>query len=320
MIRALAVANDPIVEEAANDYLAASGSATGAVLCGFFAAAGAYGGVLMGPISILVAGTGQGARAFDGRLRQPGQGSKRPRGLKAEEDVPDQAKIAVPASIPAAMVAYAYDGGQSLASILRPGIQRAARAGADARSSLLRQVRSSGAATFSDTSFVRSMLRVAGPSQGGLLTPTDFSKISDVDREATQLPHPSGKLFVPPWEESGPDADANALGAGAAVIAADVRGQLAALTYRRLVDGYTLDELELDVPLAGAPVRRGKRRVAPGACIPAPAAIGVLSDPKGAWVEVMATPSSPRLDLDSDSRLCLRREPSTKAVERGSST
>lgn len=316
MSRSLATATDPIVEEAANDYLAASGSATGAVLCGFFAAAGAYGGVLLGPVSILVGGTGRGARAFDGRLRQPGQGIKRPRGVKAEDAVPDQARIAVPASIPAAMVAYAYDGGQSLTSILRTGIQRATRAGAEARAGLLRQVRSSGAATFAETSFVRSMLRIAGPSQGGLLTPTDFSKISDVDHEAVSVAHPGGNLFVTPWEPDGEGADSEAFGSGAAVIAADVRGQLAALTYRRLVDGYPLEELELDVPLAGSPVRRGERRVAPGACIAAPAAIGLLSDEKGAWIEVMATPGSARLVADSAVRLALRRDPASKEVQR----
>ncbi|HMR76469.1 MAG TPA: hypothetical protein PKD61_15210 [Polyangiaceae bacterium] len=316
MSRSLATATDPIVEEAANDYLAASGSATGAVLCGFFAAAGAYGGVLLGPVSILVGGTGRGARAFDGRLRQPGQGIKRPRGVKAEDAVPDQARIAVPASIPAAMVAYAYDGGQSLTSILRTGIQRATRAGAEARAGLLRQVRSSGAATFAETSFVRSMLRIAGPSQGGLLTPTDFSKISNVDHEAISVAHSGGNLFVTPWEPEGEDADSEAFGSGAAVIAADVRGQLAALSYRRLVDGYPLEELELDVPLAGSPVRRGERRVAPGACIAAPAAIGLLSDEKGAWIEVMATPGSARLDAESAARLALRRDPASKEVQR----
>lgn len=316
MSRSLATATDPIVEEAANDYLAASGSATGAVLCGFFAAAGAYGGVLLGPVSILVGGTGRGARAFDGRLRQPGQGIKRPRGVKAEDAVPDQARIAVPASIPAAMVAYAYDGGQSLTSILRTGIQRATRAGAEARAGLLRQVRSSGAATFAETSFVRSMLRIAGPSQGGLLTPTDFSKISNVDHEAISVAHSGGNLFVTPWEPEGEDADSEAFGSGAAVIAADVRGQLAALSYRRLVDGYPLEELELDVPLAGSPVRRGERRVAPGACIAAPAAIGLLSDEKGAWIEVMATPGSARLDAESAVRLALRRDPASKEVQR----
>jgi gamma-glutamyltranspeptidase/glutathione hydrolase len=316
MSRSLAIATDPIVEEAANDYLAASGSATGAVLCGFFAAAGAYGGVLMGPISILVAGTGRGARAFDGRLRQPGQGIKRPRGVKPEEAVPDQARIAVPASIPAAMVAYAYDGGQSLTSILRTGIQRATRAGAEERAGLLRQVRGSGAATFAETNFVRSMLRIAGPSQGGLLTPTDFSKVSDVDHDAVAMPHPEGNLFVTPWEADGEGADVDAFGSGAAVLAADVRGQLAALTYRRLVDGYPLDDLELDVPLAGSPVRRGERRVAPGACIAAPAAIGVLADDKGAWIEVLATPGANRLQAQSTARLALRRDPATKNVQR----
>lgn len=316
MTRALAIATDPVVEEAANDYLAASGSATGAVLCGYFAAAGAYSGVLMGPTTMLVAGTGRGARAFDGRLRQPGLGSKRPRGFKADEEIPDSARIAVPTSIPALMIAYAYDGGQSLSSILRPGIQRAQRAGAEARAALLRQVRSAGAATFSDASFVRSLLRVAGPSQGGLLSPADFSQVKDIDHDAVARDEQDGKLFVAPWEESGGEADALALGGGAGIIAADVRGQFAALVYRRLVDGYTIDELELDLPLVAAPVLRGERRVAPGARIETPAPLGILADAKGTWLEVVATPSESRLNYAAAPRLALRRDPVSKTVTR----
>nr|HMR09814.1 hypothetical protein [Polyangiaceae bacterium] len=71
-----------------------------------------------------------------------------------------------------------------------------------------------------------------------------------------------------------------------------------------------------DVPFAGSPVRRGERRVAPGACIAAPAAIGLLSDEKGAWIEVMATPGSARLDAESAARLALRRDPASKEVQR----
>ena len=39
-------------------------SVVGAVLSGFFAACGAYAGILLGPLSLLVAGVGSGVRAF----------------------------------------------------------------------------------------------------------------------------------------------------------------------------------------------------------------------------------------------------------------
>ncbi len=173
-LKAAAIANDPVAEEAAQDFLLAAGSATGAVLAGFFASAGAYSGVLLGPVSILVAGIGAGARAFDGRLRQPGLGTKRPRGFKSDEPIPDAARVAVPTSFVACLVAVAYEGNQKLSSITKSGISRAQRAGAESRAGVLKLIRSVGAGAISDTSFVRPMLRVAGLSQGGLLTPTDF--------------------------------------------------------------------------------------------------------------------------------------------------
>src|SRR5262245_50858028 len=99
--RSAAVANDPAAEDAASDYLLSGGSAIGAVLAGYFAAAGAYAGVLLGPLTVLIGGTGMGARAFDGRLRQPGLGTKRPRGFLPEETIPDAARIGVPTGVAA---------------------------------------------------------------------------------------------------------------------------------------------------------------------------------------------------------------------------
>src|SRR4051812_9922053 len=125
--RALAISNDPLAEEAAQAQLAQGGSAVGAVLAGFFAAAGGYSGVLLSPLSILVAGIGTGGRAFDGRLRQPGLGTKRPRGFLPDEAIPIAARVAVPAGVAAAAVANAYDGAKSLGSMVKHGILRAER-------------------------------------------------------------------------------------------------------------------------------------------------------------------------------------------------
>ncbi len=317
MTRALAIANDPVVEEAASDFLAANGSATGAVLCGFFAAAGAYAGVLLGPVTVLAVGVGAGARAFDGRLRQPGLGTRRPRGFKADEPVPDEARVAVPASIPATLVAHAYDGGHSLASIVKPGISRAQRAGAAARGSLLRLVRTSGAGVFTDTSFVRPLLRAAGPSQGGLLTTSDFSQVPDVDHDVAVREVSGGRLFEAPWAEEGATVDVSELGVGCAVCAVDVRGNFAVLSYRRLVDGFLLEDLELEAPLAAVPVKRGVARVAPGAPLAAPAPIGILVDESGAIVEALAAPNAPRLGDAQIAAppLALRRSAGSKQVE-----
>ena len=224
--------------------------------------------------------------------------------------MPDEARVAVPASIPAALVAHAYDGGHSLASIVKPGISRAQRAGAAARASLLRLVRTGGAGAFTDVSFVRPLLRVAGPSQGGLLTTTDFSQVPDVDHEATLR----DGLYEPPWAEEGAATDTTELGVGCAVCAVDVRGNFAALSYRRLVDGFLLEDLELEAPLAAVPVKRGVARVAPGAPLSAPAPIAIRTDGAGAIVEVLAAPNAARLDV-ATAPFVLRRSASSKQVE-----
>jgi hypothetical protein len=312
--RGAAIANDPVAEEAAQDYLL-GGSATGAVLAGFFASAGAYSGVLLGPVSILVAGTGAGARAFDGRLRQPGLGTKRPRGFKAEEPVPEAARVAVPTSFVAAMVAAAYDGSQKIGSILKSGISRAQRAGAESRAGVLKSIRSLGAGAISDSPFVRPILRTAGLSQGGLLTPSDFGAVPDLDCDAATRKLAGSSLIEPPWARDVVEIDPSELGIGCAVIAIDVRGTMAALCYRRLTDGFLFEDLELEAPLAAIPVLRGVTRIAPGARLPAPAPIAIRGG-DGEPDEVMAAPAAlgigkPELAAPP---LSLKRNPKTLEV------
>jgi hypothetical protein len=314
--RAAAIANDPVAEEAAQDYLLAAGSAMGAVLAGFFASAGAYSGVLLGPISILVAGTGSGARAFDGRMRQPGLGTKRPRGFKSEEPVPEAARLAVPTSFVAALVAAAYDGSQKVGSIMKSGVSRAQRAGAESRGSVLKLIRSVGAGAISDTSFVRPMLHAAGLSQGGLLTPADFGAVPDLDCEAATRKLAGSTLVEPPWASEGAEVDVSELGIGCAVLAIDVRGTFAALCYRRLTDGFLLEDLELEAPLGAVPVLRGVTRIAPGARLPAPAPIAIRGA-NGELDQVLAAPAAKLIGKAevTSPPLSLRRNPTTSEIE-----
>ncbi len=295
--RAAAIANDRIAEEAARDFLAQGGSAVGAALCGFFTSAGGFAGVLLGPVSVLVAGVGAGVRVFDGRLRQPGVGRKRPRGVRAEESVPDAARVGIPVGVAAALVAHAYDGSQKLGSVLKPGIRQATRSGADSRAALLGRIRAVGAAALTEGEFVRAMLRVAGPSQGGMLTPADFSAVPDIDQDAAARMLGDTEVREPGWamDEREPVAGSD-LGIGYAVCAVDVRGVFAAICYRRVTDGFPLEELELEAPLGAVPVERGVPRVSPGERLPTPAPIAVVCDAAGAPVEVIAAPAARRLE------------------------
>jgi hypothetical protein len=291
-VKSAAIANDPVAEEAAQDYLLAGGTALGSALCGFFAAAGSYAGVLLGPISVLVGGVGAGARAFDGRLQQPGQGMRRPRGFRPGEQIPDAARVGVATSVTAALVAFAYSGSQGLGSILKPGISRAQRSGAELRADLLRRIREVGAAAMSEAQFVRPMLHVAGPGQGGLVTAADFGKVADVDRPALERRIADRHVVLPPWHDEAIATDA----IGCAVCAVDAHGVFCALSYQRSTGGLGVDELELEVPLVAVPVRRGVTRTQPGARLPAPAPIALRRDPSGLFCEALAAPAAVRLD------------------------
>jgi hypothetical protein len=106
-------------------------------------------------------------------------------------------------------------------------------------------------------------------------------------------------LLSPPWAEELPASSDDVWGRGFAVGAVDVAGTFAVLAYRRVVDGMTVDEFELELPLAAVPVERGVTRTAPGARLPAPAPIGVRCDERGRPVELLASPASDRLDPDA---------------------
>ena len=311
--RAVAVGNDPIAEEAAQEFLLSGGSAVGAVLSGYFSACGGYAGVLLGPLTILVAGTGVGARAFDGRLCQPGRGAKRPRGFLADDPIPDAARIAVPASVAAALVAHAYDGSQKLGAIVKPGVSRAERSGADSRAEILRRIRAVGASALSEPQFVRPMLHAGGLSEGGMITPSDFAAILELDAPAVSRPLEVGSVFEAPWASIAEPAR----GIGCALCAVDSRGVFVALSYRRTTDGIAIDELELEAPEAAVPVERGVERVSPGTRLLAPAPIAIRCDASGVPVEVVAAPSAVKLvpgEYDSvPLRIC--RNSTTQQVE-----
>lgn len=315
-LRAAGLSNDVVAGEAADECLLSGGSAVAAVLSGFFAAAGAYSGVLLGPLSVLVAGVGGGARAFDGRLRQPGHGVKRPRGFVEGEPIPPSAYVAVPGAIAAAAVALAYEGQGGLGPLVRHGIQRAERAGAETRAELLKVVRGQGAQAFADSAFVRPLLHVGGASEGGLLTSTDFAQLTaSIDQQA--VAHSSDEAwFETPWasEMEGdnlPNIDGNQI----VVVAFDSRGVAAAASFLRVREGVSLDAMELVAPRAAIPVRRGITRVVPGTSIACPVSVAIQIE-GGRPTTVVAAPGKRRLDGELLQRpeLRVRRDPTGRRV------
>ncbi len=102
------------------------------------------------------------------------------------------------------------------------------------------------------------------------------------------------------------------LGVGYAICAVDVRGVFAAAAFRRVGEGFSIEELELEAPLAASPVMRGVTRVDPGQPLPAPTPIALIADASGQIVGVSAQPTALRLDTPT---LSLRRSSATQEVE-----
>jgi gamma-glutamyltranspeptidase/glutathione hydrolase len=294
--RSVAIADDPVAAEAAEDVLLSGGSALGAVVAGYFAAAGAHSGVLLSPLTLLAAGAGLGARAFDGRCRQPGLGTKRPRGFKEEEEIPEAARVAVPAALTAVIVALAYDEQAKVSRLVRSGIKRARDSGAEARADVLERVRAVGAGVVSESVFTRPLLHVAGESNGGVLTPTDLRSITGVDAAAVTYDAAESRWIVAPWAlaDDAPETVPEAYGIGQGICAIDVKGLFAVLSYRRVMSGIAVDELEAEAPPLAVPVLRGVTRVAPGSPLAAPAPIAIRVDANGAPVEVVSASSAAR--------------------------
>lgn len=291
--RAAALATDDRVEELASEELARSKSAVAAVVAGFFAAAGAYADVLLGPLTLVVAGVGSGGRAFDGRLRQPGLGARRPRGF-VHDDVPVASRAALPTGVAALTVALAYDRRATLTAVARVGARTAADASAPERARLLDRVAAVGPAALGESGFMRPLLHVASPSEGGLLTPADFVATDDVTVEAKARRVRGQTTLEAPWAEAKPEPMA-AGGERHGICAVDANGVYAALCYERIGTGLPVPGLGLVAALGAVPVRRGTPRVSPGTRLPAFAPVAILCDDGAAPLEAtVSVQSGPR--------------------------
>lgn len=306
-LRSLARSNDPACEAAAGEELAKGASAVDAVLAGYFAAAGAYPAVLLGPVTLLVGGTGSGERAFDGRVRQPGKGAKRPRGTLPGEEPPMAARVGVPTSVPALAVALGYGGTATLARLVQSGVALARERGAERRAAVLARVGEVGALAFSEPELSRAMVRAFGAPNGGSLTPADFSRPEQLDAQATR----SEARLIAPWAA---EATAPFL-RGTTVSAIDVNGLFVAAAFECQPEALYVDELELSAPLLAVPTLRGVARTAPGTPLPAPAPIWIDYDDAGGALELWAAPGARDVAESGVRRLGIRRSASKRTVE-----
>lgn len=309
-LRALSRSNDSACEAASADELSRGGSAVDAVLAGYFAAAGAYPGVLLGPVSLLLGGIGSGDRAFDGRVRQPGRNAKRPRGVPEGVEPPRAARVGVPCSVPALAVALGYGASSTLARLVQPGVVLARELGAARRAAVLKRVGEVGALSLAEPELSLALVRAFGAPNGGLLTPADFSAPQGLDLAAVELEQSGRKLLGVPWAA----AAQRPFTRGVGVCAIDINGLVAAAMFEAQPEGSYVEELELSAPLLAVPTLRGVARVTPGTALPAPAPIWITRDAGGAtelWLAPSATqPGEPGLP-----RLGLRRASGARTID-----
>ena len=310
-LRALARSNDPVCEAAAAEELARAGSALDATLAGYFAAAGAYPGVLLGSVTLLLGGVGSGDRAFDGRVRQPGRSAKRPRGSLQGEAVPQAARAGVPFSVPALAVALGYGAQAPLARLVQPGVVLARERGAGRRAAVLIRVAEVGALAFAEPALSLALVRAFGPPCGGLVTPADFTASAGLDTAAARLERGDKTLLVAPWAAQAEQV----LRAGVAVCAVDVNGSFAALVIDAQPESALVDELELSAPLLATPTLRGVARLAPGTPLPTAAPIWIEHDASGSASCVWCAPSALEPALVGAPSFGIRRVTASRAVE-----
>ena len=285
MIRAAAsTASSAAARAAAAAIIEAGGTAVDAVIAGFLAAAGERPGVLLAPAVALVAGTGAGARAYDGRSVQPGLGSARPRGFVADATIPEAAFASAPRSIAMLVLLHGHRGRTSLSVLARDGVAAAEAQGEKARAGLIRRVGASGVLALRSTEVARALLAAAGTVAGGTLTERDLEEARPAETDAVTTAIDSGaNVFTSPW----PSLEAPAVGAEA-VVACDGRGIVAAIAYAPTVTGVIVPELGISLSRDAVPVLRGVTRLAPGTPLAAPAPIALLGR-KGFWAAVGLT-------------------------------
>jgi hypothetical protein len=260
MARKAAGASSAHVAQVAREVLA-RGNAVDAVVSAVLAAAADSPSVLLGPLQVLIGGAGAGLLAIDGRVRQPGMGMPRPRGVLAENPVPPQARVGVSALPAALAAALASAGRMTLTRAAGRAIEHA-RALSPERGAVIELVARHGAAVLAHDAIAVELIAVAGRSSGGALTRDDLASVRPAVVSCNL--NASGVLLVP-WRGSS-SADASNTNVVAAI---DSRGLAAIACYENALEGVAVETLGLVAPLVAAPVMRGRTRAPPGEACPA---------------------------------------------------
>jgi hypothetical protein len=273
--KSAAAATQPGVAAAASALLA-KGNAVDAVCAAVAMAAALDASVLFGPLHLLVAGPGLGLRCIDGRLREPGRAAPRPRGFVTEEEVPECARVAVPALPAALATALSMFGTLSAPAVFDSAIASLARK--HPRREVLAALARGGPSVLSHEPFADALVAVAGRMAGGSLTAEDLGEV----RAPALACDTDGGIARAPFavREDGDTIDSRSCHA---VCATDHRGGIAIACYEIATDGFELAALGVVAPLRADPVMRGKRRTDPGAALPCASSIFLAHSTDDRW-------------------------------------
>jgi len=258
LARRAAGGSEAHVAQAARDAVA-RGNAVDAVVTALLVAAAESPGVLLGPVQLSVGGAGAELMAVDGRVRQPGLGIPRPRGVVAGQPVPPSALIGVPAMPAALATVLAALGATTLVRAAGPALERA-RAVSPERAAVLQAFARRGPTAMAADAIAGELAAVAGRASGGTLTVDDLAAVRPAVVSCPEESLGPGGILRVPWR------DAVQVGSGAThvVVAADGRGLVAAACYEVAPDGLSIPALGLLAPSMASPVMRGEARVPPG--------------------------------------------------------
>jgi gamma-glutamyltranspeptidase/glutathione hydrolase len=262
--RVATTSSEPRVAEAAREMLP-QGGAVDAIVAGVLAAAALSPSVLLGPVQILVGGAGVGARAVDGRVRQPGRSAPRPRGSREGEAIPDAARVGAPA-LPAALVAA--HGAFGLLTLARASAPARALAKGTPRAAVIDAFAGQGAGVLASL-VAPELVPAAGRSVGGLVTHDD---LRETRPELAAADAREGGVHVVPWLDEALDATPCRL-----LCVADSRGVVAVACWEEHHDGVDLPPIGLRAPLVAVPVLRGVPRLPPGTPLPAASPLALVA-------------------------------------------
>jgi hypothetical protein len=235
------------------DSAMSRGNAVDAVCTGLLMACALDPSVAFGSTSIIVGGFGMSPRRLDGRVLQPGNQAKRPRGFRADEVIPPAAYVPAPRLFATVGTALTLAGRGTYAANAAPAV---AACSSDARRGVIEAFGALGPALFQKRAIEAELRASVGPTAGGALCEADLTVAAP---SFADLPLGEGDLFLP--SEVGPssfdDGQVEWIGAR------DVTGLMAFASFVRSSEGHLVEGLGLRIPRVAVPVLRGVQRVDP---------------------------------------------------------